>query len=140
MLRVVLDTNVLVAAVRSRRGASFALLSRVGTQAFEIALSVPLVLEYEEALLRQLARTDLGRSDVEAIIDHLCSVGTHHEIFYLWRPFLPDPEDDMLLELAVAARCEAIVTFNKRDFDGSDRFGIRVLAPAELLREIGAIR
>jgi len=140
MLRVVLDTNVLVAAVRSRRGASFALLSRVGTQAFEIALSVPLVLEYEEALLRQLGKTDLGKSDVEAIIDYLCSVGTHHEIFYLWRPLLPDPEDDMLLELAVAARCEAIVTFNKRDFDGSDRFGIRVLAPAELLREIGAIR
>lgn len=77
---------------------------------------------------------------MEAIIDYLCSVGTHHEIFYLWRPFLPDPEDDMLLELAVAARCEAIVTFNKRDFDGSDRFGIRVLAPAELLHEIGAIR
>ena len=140
MLRVVLDTNVLVAAVRSRRGASFALLSRAGTQAFEIALSVPLVLEYEEALLRQLGKTDLRRSDVEAIIDYLCRVATHHEIYYLWRPLLPDPEDDMLLELAVAARSEAIVTFNKRDFDGSDRFGIRVLAPAELLHEIGAIR
>ena len=139
MLRVVLDTNVLVAAVRSRRGAAFALLSRVGTQEFDIALSVPLVLEYEEALLRQLGETALRRSDVEVIIDYLCAVGKHQEIYFLWRPFLQDPEDDMVLELAVAAECEAIVTFNKRDFGGAEMFGIRVLGPIELLREIGAV-
>jgi putative PIN family toxin of toxin-antitoxin system len=139
MLRVVLDTNVLVAAVRSRRGAAFAVLSRVGQRQFDIALSVPLVLEYEEALLRQLRETGLRKSDVEAILDYLCRVGRHQEIHFLWRPRLPDPEDDMVLELAVAAQCEAIVTFNKRDFDGAGEFGVRVIGPVDLLREIGAI-
>lgn len=70
--RVVLDTNVLVAGLRSRRGASFRLLSEVGRGKFEIALSVPLVLEYEDALLRHAAVTGLSTADVDAVLDYLC--------------------------------------------------------------------
>jgi predicted nucleic acid-binding protein len=136
-LTVVLDTNVLEAAMRSRRGASFAVLSQVGTDLFEIAVSVPLVFEYEEVLLRQA--DEVGRSSqvVTDVIDHLCNVGKRQAIFFLWRPCLPDPSDDMVLELAVAAGCDAIVTHNVRDFEPARRFRVAVLRPGEFLKQIG---
>jgi putative PIN family toxin of toxin-antitoxin system len=137
---VVLDTNVLVAAVRSRRGASFQLLSLIGTGAFEIAVSVPLVLEYEDALIRHLAATDLSEDDVRDIIDYMCSVAVRQEVFYLWRPVLKDPGDDLVLELAIAANCDAIVTHNIRDFAGLSRFGLRLLTPGEFLQELGGLQ
>lgn len=135
MIRVVLDTNVLVAALRSRRGASFALLSMVGPAApFQPCLSVPLVLEYESALRRMLGEDD---ERVEAVLDYLCQVSDLREIFFLWRPFLRDPGDEMVLEVAVSAGAEVIVTHNVRDFEGVHaRFGIRVVGPGEFLREV----
>jgi len=135
-MRVVLDTNILVAGLRSRRGAAFQVLSAVGTSAFDIALSVPLVLEYEDALLRANL-TKLGRGAVDDILDYLCKVAHQQRIFYLWRPLLPDPKDDMVLELAVAAQCGAIVTFNLRDFAEASRFGIAVLEPGRFLSRLG---
>jgi len=72
-------------------------------------------------------------------IGYLCSIALRHRIHYLWRPVLPDPKDDMVLEVAVAGRCESIVTFNERDFRGTERFGIRVITPLAFLREIGEI-
>lgn len=140
MALVVLDTNVLVAAVRSRRGASFQLLSLIGIGAFEIAVSVPLVLEYEDALIRHLAATDLSEDDVRDIIDYMCSVAVRQEVFYLWRPVLKDPGDDLVLELAIAANCDAIVTHNIRDFAGLSRFGLRLLTPGEFLQELGGLQ
>jgi predicted nucleic acid-binding protein len=140
VLTVVLDTCVLVAAVRSRRGASFQVLSRVGTGVFELAVSVPLVVEYEDALLRQLAATRLGRRDVTDILDYVCGVAKHQEVFFLWRPLLRDPKDDMVAEVAVAAGCDGVVTHNVRDFAGVERFGLRILTPAEFLTEIGGRR
>lgn len=131
---VVLDSNVLESAMRSRNGASFALLDAVGSGRFDIAISVPLVLEYEEVLLRQTGRR---ASDVSAVIDYLCLVGKRQPIFFLWRPCLPDADDDMLLELAVAANCEAIVTHNVRDFAPARQFGIEVVTPSEFLNRIG---
>src|ERR1700730_18569163 len=101
-LQIVLDTNVLTAALRSQRGASFKLLSLVGVAPdFQINLSVPLVLEYEEVAKRQKEETGLTDPDIEDILDYLCSVANRHRIFFLWRPFLNDPGDDMVLELAV---------------------------------------
>jgi len=136
---VVLDTNVLVAAVRSQRGASFRLLSLVGSSKFEISLSVPLVLEYEDALLRQVPALALTQRDVRDLVDYLCSIGHPQNIFFLWRPQLRDPKDDLVLELAVAAGCDSIVTFNQRDFAGASSFGIEILRPSELLSAIGEI-
>ncbi len=135
-----MDTNVVVAGLRSNRGASFKLLSLVGTDAFDIAVSVPLVLEYEAAVLRALPATNLTDSDVDDLLDYLCSVGIAQTIHYLWRPSLRDPNDDHLLELAVAGACESIVTFNRRDFAGAEKFDVRVEAPAEFLRRIGEIQ
>lgn len=137
--QVVLDTNVLVAALRSRRGASFALLSRVGTPGagFDIHVSVPLVFEYEAVLRRHAAALGLGHDDVDDTLDYLCAVAAHHRIYFLWRPVLRDPRDDMVLEVAVEARADRIVTFNVRDFAGAERFGVKVVTPRELLRTLG---
>jgi len=132
-----LDTNVLVSAVRSAQGASFRLLSLVGTGRFEIALSVALVLEYEDALMRQVPESRFDEEDLGAVLDYLCAVGHHQRIFYLWRPVLRDPADDMVLELAVASGAGTIVTFNERHFGGCERFGIRVAVPRTFLAEIG---
>ena len=138
--RIVLDTNVLVAGLRSRRGASFRLLSMLGTGRFEIAISVALVLEYEDVLRRQAADLGLDEADVADVIDYLCAVGRRERIHYLWRPYLRDPKDDHVLELGVAANCEGIVTFNIRDFDGVERFGLWILTPLAFLERIGGDR
>lgn len=140
MLRVVLDTNVIVAALRSRRGASNRLLSLIGTGRFEYALSVPLFLEYEDALLRMLDAIPYSEDEVLELIDYWGAHGIQQEIYYLWRPFLKDPRDDHVLEVAVAAGCEAIITFNERDFRGAEMFGLRVLTPRALLQELGEVQ
>jgi putative PIN family toxin of toxin-antitoxin system len=133
--RVVLDTNVLCAALRSRRGASFKVVSLVGTGAFEIAVSVPLVLEYEDVLLRE-SQSAARRKLVENVLDYLCQVGRKQPIYFLWRPCLADPKDDMILELAVAAECELIVTHNLRDFGQSRQFGVEAISPAAFLSRL----
>jgi putative PIN family toxin of toxin-antitoxin system len=137
--RVVVDTNVVVAGLRSRRGVAFRLLTEVGRDRFEIALSVPLVLEYEDALLRPEVG-HLDQQDVDTVLDYFCSVAHLQRIFFLWRPLLPDPNDDMLLELAVAARCQSIVTYNGRDFAGAESFGISVLEPGPFLSGVGVLK
>ena len=136
--QIVIDTNVLVSALRSQFGASYKLLMLLESAKFDIHLSVPLVLEYEQATKRHTGR-DLRASDVDDILDYLCAIAVPHEIYFLWRPFLRDPKDDMVLELAVAAQCKIIVTYNKQDFSGVEQFGIRVLTPREFLQEIGEL-
>lgn len=133
---VVLDTNVLVAGLRSRLGASFRLISLVGSGRFEINLSVPLVLEYEEVLTRQKQELGLARSDIDDFLDYLCSVANLHEVYFLWRPHLRDPKDEMILELAVKAGCEYIVTHNERDFRSVEKFGIQTATAREFLETI----
>lgn len=134
---VVLDTNVLVVAMRSRQGASYRLLTLLSSGKFEVSVSVGLVLEYESALGR-IAPLDEG--NIDNVLDFVCSVANKPKVYYLWRPVLRDPNDDFVLEVAVAGGCEAIITFNKRDFAGAERFGIRVVSPREFLAEIGELK
>ena len=137
--QVVIDTNIIVAGLRSKRGSAFQLLSLIDTGQFDIHLSVPLVLEYTEVLLRELPNLYLSHDEVDDLIDFYCAVGVHHEIFFLWRPFLRDPKDEMVLELAVKAGCESIITYNTRDFAGIEQFGLKLLTPSEFLRLIGKL-
>jgi putative PIN family toxin of toxin-antitoxin system len=137
--QVVIDTNVIVAGLRSRRGSAFQLITLIGTGRFDIHLSVPLVLEYTDVLLRELPKLSLSREEVDDLIDFFCAVGGQHEIFFLWRPFLRDPKDDMVLEIAVKAGCESIITYNTRDFAGVEQFGLNILEPSEFLRLIGKL-
>ncbi len=135
--QVVIDTNVMHSGLRSRRGYAFRLLQLVGTGRFEINLSVPLVLEYEEVLLREEPDLYVGPDVIGNVIDFHCRVARRHRIFYLWRPFLADADDEMVLELAVAAGCSRIITYNKNDFEGVEVFGIRAIEPGAFLEEIG---
>jgi putative PIN family toxin of toxin-antitoxin system len=137
--QIVIDTNVLVAALRSRRGASFRLVSLIGGKEFEINISVPLLLEYEDAAKRIVREVGLTHGDIDDILDYICRVARHHQIYFLWRPFLKDPRDDLVLELAVEAGCDYIVTHNLRDYVGAERFGLRVVTPKTFLRAIGAV-
>ena len=140
MITVVIDTNVFLAALISRRGASFKLLTLVGTGGFDICLSVPLVLEYEDAAKRQIgSKIALSAQEIDDVIDYLCTIGNHHQVYYLWRPLLKDPKDDMVLELAVGAGCNFILTYNLRDFQGVDQFGIHVMTPKTFLELLGVL-
>src|SRR5258708_1412192 len=136
---IVLDTNILIAALRSKRGGAYQLLTMVGTGRFEIVLSVALVLEYEDVIARFPSELALTTQDVDNILDYLCATAKRQRIYYLWRPFLRDPKDDMLLELAVSAACQFVITYNLRDFAGIERFGVRAVMPREFLELIGAL-
>jgi putative PIN family toxin of toxin-antitoxin system len=139
MRRVVIDTNVIIAAMRSQRGASNILMRLIGTKKFEVAISVPLALEYETVAKRLIGYAGYTEQDIDALIDYLCQVAIQTQVYFLWRPFLTDSADDMVLEAAVAAGCESIITFNGSDFYGIDRFGLHVQTPAQFLREIGEL-
>lgn len=135
--QVVLDTNILISALRSQRGASYKVLMLIGRANFEINLSVSLMLEYEDVAKRLLGQIPLTESDVDDILDYLCQTANRREVFYLWRPFLKDPKDDMVLELAVSGGCEVIITYNRKDFVGIEQFGLEIMTPAEFLGKIG---
>lgn len=106
---------------------------------FDLNLSVALVAEYEYVAKELLPQTQLNETDLEAILDYICKVGNKQEVYFLWRPFLRDPEDDMVLEVAVAASCQYIMTFNERYFAGSERFDIQVVTPKVFLQQIGRL-
>lgn len=106
---------------------------------FESVVSVPLVVEYQEALFRHRRRSPLTRADIEALIDFVVSVSVRQSVFFLWRPYLRDPNDDFVLEVAVAARASHIVTHNVRHFVGSESFDVRPVTPATFLAEIGEL-
>ena len=135
--QIVIDTNVLAAALRSKRGASHRLLTLIDSGKFDFHISVPLVLEYEDVSKRLLDDMPLTEQDVDDVLDYLCTVAHHQQVHYLWRPVLRDPKDDMVLELAVAAQCDYIVTYNERDFQGTDAFGVGVITPGVFLKKIG---
>jgi len=136
---IVVDTNVLVSALRSRRGASYRLLMLLGRSEFEINISVPLLLEYEDATKRIAREVGLTYVDIDDILDYVCGMARRRKVHFLWRPFLKDPQDDHVLELAVESGSDFIVTHNIRDFSGSEQFGVRVVTPKEFLRIIGGL-
>lgn len=137
--QIVIDTNVVVAALRSKRGASARLLRLIGSGLFEIHDSVPLILEYEDVILRQSGDLGLSDLDVSDLIDSLCALAQHHAIYFLWRPFLPDANDELILELAVSAHCDYIITHNLSDFRGVESFGLQAITPGEFLKVIGVV-
>jgi predicted nucleic acid-binding protein len=126
--RIVIDTNVLVSALRSRRGWSFDLLGRLGTGQFEHVVTVPLVIEYEDVLRRD-GMVPLSSAAVDDVLDYICASGLRQQVHFLWRPKLSDVCDDMVLEAAFNGQCDAIITWNLRDFSAAGAIGIEVLSP-----------
>jgi putative PIN family toxin of toxin-antitoxin system len=137
-LRVVLDTNILVAASRSSRGASFALLRLLREGRFSALVSVPLLLEYEATLKRPEHLAVGGRTEAttDAFLDALCLHCEPVNLYYLWRPRARDPADDMVLETALNGQADRLVTFNTADFAAAARFGLAVVHPRDLLRQL----
>ncbi len=134
--RIILDTNVLYAGLYSADGASYQVLRAIERGSARIAVSTALLFEYEDVLYRKQAELGLSDQEIEAVLDNLCAMSDHHQIYYLWRTFLPDPKDDLVLEVAVASQTPMIVTHNIKDFPGIEpAFGIRALTPKEFLKE-----
>lgn len=136
-LQVVIDTNVLIAALRSRNGGSAALLQRLGADPrWQANLSVSLVAEYTEIVHREGRPLGYSWQDCEDFLDYICTAGVERPIYFRWRPVLPDPDDDLVLELAVACGAAHIITHNRRHFTEAERFGIVPLSPAEFLTKL----
>ena len=133
MKNIIIDTNVLIAGLQSKRGQSYRLLQLLYENQFEISISVPLILEYEALLKKKLDRNIFSDSHIEAFIDYLCKIGRRIKIYYLWRPYLKDAFDDHVLELALASECDYIVTYNLKDFKRAEELGIKAITPGEFI-------
>ena len=139
MKRLVLDTDVVVAGMRSPRGASAALLVAARNKAITMLASLPLAMEYEAICRRREHREAAGltEEEVSIFLDTVMAMIEPVEIYFLWRPQLRDPGDEMVLEAAINGRAEAIVTFNHRDYGTApEQFGVAVLKPAEAIRSL----
>lgn len=134
--RIVLDTNVLYAGLYSASGKSHQLLRAISDGRVRIALSTPLLFEYEDVLKRNQAVLSLSDLEVDTVLDNLCALADFQAVYFLWRPCLPDANDDMVLELAVAAQVRRIVSFNAKDFRPASRFGIEVVTPKIMLEDL----
>lgn len=135
MINIVIDTNVLLSALYSNKGASYKLLSLIDSDKFVVNISTTLIYEYEEILK---SKSKLETKYIDSILNYICAIGKKNKIFYLWRPKLKDSDDDFLLELAVQSK-SIIVTLNGKDFKPASEFNIKVMTPKEFLETIGEI-
>jgi putative PIN family toxin of toxin-antitoxin system len=135
MREIVLDTNVLVAALRSRQGASHQLVRLIGQGSWRVNISVALALEYEDVLKRENMVPGFSKTDIDSFLDYLFKSSRLSASVFRLRPILQDPDDERILELAVESGA-TIITYNRRDFAGSEKFGVVVMTPAEFLRDL----
>jgi putative PIN family toxin of toxin-antitoxin system len=137
--RIVLDTSVVVAALRTRLGAGNAVLRLVADRRLVLLATLPLFLEYEDVLKRpehQLAH-GLRPDEIDEFLAELAALIEPVEVHFQWRPQARDPSDEMVLEAAINGRADALVTYNVRDFAwAGERFGVAILSPAELLKKV----
>lgn len=136
-MRIVLDTSVLVAASRSRNGASFQIVSMLPSAHFEIALTIAVYTEWQAVLTRPEHLPPGATADMAlGFVRYLASAAHLQDVHFLWRPFLRGPDDDMVLECAVASGCEFIVTHNVRDFRCIEELNVRAITPADFLNRL----
>ena len=135
--KLVIDSNILVAALRNRNGPYFALMQLVRQDRITMCCTPALFLEYEDVLKRtdQLRASALLAEDIDAILNELAGLISPVTTHYQWRPQLRDPADEMVLEAAANAQAQAIVTYNLRDFGPAKLFGIPVLNPEQTFRQ-----
>ncbi len=136
-LQIILDTNILVAAFRSKRGAANLLLDKLDDSRWQVNVSTALLLEYEDVLKRPEMKDFNSESDVDIFLNGLCTIAEFNDIFYLWRLLAKDPNDAFILELAVRVNANFIITYNKKDFPAATDFDIQLATPKEFLRFVG---
>ncbi len=137
VLQIILDTNILIAAFRSRRGVANLLLDKLKDSRWQVNVSTALLLEYEEVLKRSEMKDFVSKSDVDVFLDGLCTIAEFNDIFYLWRLLAKDPNDAFILELAVRVSADFIITYNKKDFPAAADFDIQLVTPKEFLQYVG---
>ena len=139
--QIIIDTNVLVAALRSKNGDSYRLIKLLHNkdERFQINVSTSIVLEYEAVLKREMHRQAKNITMIDAFIDDIVSEANRHPIFYLLRPHLKDADDDFILELAFSSAVDFIVTYNTKNFNKAKSFGVNMIKPKEFLQKIGDI-
>lgn len=142
-MRLVLDTDVMVAAIRSDSGASRHLVLAVLRRQVTMLLSVPLAIEYQAVMSRRehLTASGLDATELGTLLDALAAVSEPVRLAFLWRPTLRDPDDDMVLETAMNGRADFLATFNLRDFrPAAAQFGMVIGRPADALRALAGLR
>ena len=144
-MKIVIDTNVVLSSLLSQHGASNKLLIWLFEQKKKYnVVSNTLVIEYTDVLMREKHMQhykNLTKAEIEKFIDDICLISHHQKIYFLWRPFLKDQNDDMVLEVASNSKAKAIITFNPKDFKGvKEKFNIDILTPKQFLQEIGEIK
>ena len=144
-MKIAIDTNIFLSALFSKRGASNRLLIWLFQQKKKYnVISNTLLTEYEDVLTRDKnikQYNDLNKDDIEKFLNDICLISHHQKIYFLWRPFLKDHNDDMVLEVAANAKAKAIITFNPKDFKGvKEKFNIEILTPKEFLNNIGELK
>lgn len=137
--QIVVDTNVLIAAFRSQRGAAYKFFTLLNDRRWQLNLSIALVFEYEEVLKREQESIELNQQEIDALLDGLCALSNHRDIFYRWRPSARDPDDDFLIDLAVKSQASFIITYNQRDLQQATQFGIQLLTPKAFLQLVGEL-
>ncbi|WP_446347189.1 putative toxin-antitoxin system toxin component, PIN family [Coleofasciculus sp. F4-SAH-05] len=137
--QIVLDTNVLLAGLRSNRGASYKLLTLLNNQRWQLNVSTALIFEYEEVLKKERTQLGLSLDDINTVVSTICAIANCRTIFYLWRPAALDPDDDFLIDLAVECQADFIITYNKRDLRIAETFGIQLVTAKEFLQIVGEI-
>ncbi len=133
---IIMDTNVLFAGLYSSTGASFQILRLLDARKIKPVISTTLLFEYEDVLKREQTVLELPHKQVDIILDNICALSKFQEIYFLWRPYLKDPKDDHVLEVAVASITKTIVTHNLKDFKGCEKFGIKAITPGNYLEVI----
>ncbi len=136
MTEIIVDTNILFSGLYSASGASFKILEHLAVGRIQLALSTPLLFEYEDVLKRNQAKLNLLDDDIDVVLDNLCAFSRFQKVYFLWRPYLPDAKDDLVLELAVVAKVKTIVTHNLKGFIGIDKFDVEAIAPKTFLERL----
>jgi len=132
-LQIVADTSVVIAGMRSKSGVSNAFLLLLNDPRVTFHISNALLFEYEEVLRREQAALNLTDQDIEDVLDGFCTLGVKHDRLFTWRPVSSDPDDDFVVDLALSAKVDYLVTYNLRDLQFVEQYGIKLMTPRQVL-------
>jgi putative PIN family toxin of toxin-antitoxin system len=138
--QIVIDTNVLLTGLKSKKGASYLLLTLLNSNFFELNISTTLIFEYEYVLKRESQNLGLTSEDIDNIINGICHLANHQKVYYLWRPLSKDPNDDFIIDLAIKSQADFIISYNQKDLKTLIKFNISILNPKQFLQILGVIK
>jgi putative PIN family toxin of toxin-antitoxin system len=139
-MNIVIDTNVIISGVKSRRGASFKIISQLNQNLFRFHISPALLFQYEASLKHSDFKSVWSDEEIDEFLDLICFFGIKHNVLLRYRPLLPDANDEFVAELAINAHADHIVTYNVSDFEPLHKFGITALTPQSFLQRLESLK